>query len=111
MNELNLISLSDRELDAIQTEYPFLIRDDLKADTYFGQASDVACVAVQAALVASEDLDEDVVYEITRALFENKEELAEGNSKLGVLDPAAASVSTIPLHPGAEKYYKEIGVL
>ena len=110
-NELNLVSLSDSELAAIRAEYPFLVQDNLPAGTYTGQANDVVCVAVQAALVASEELSEDVVYEITKGLFENKAELEAGHAKFGFLDPAVASIGTVPLHPGAEKYYKEIGVL
>ena len=110
-NELNLVSLSDSELAAIRSEYPFLVQDNLPAGTYTGQANDVVCVAVQAALVASEDLSEDVVYEITKGLFENKAELEAGHAKFGFLDPKVASIGTVPLHPGAEKYYKEIGVL
>ena len=110
-NELNLVSLSDSELAAIRSEYPFLVQDNLPAGTYTGQANDVVCVAVQAALVASEELSEDVVYEITKGLFENKAELEAGHAKFGFLDPKVASIGTVPLHPGAEKYYKEIGVL
>ena len=110
-NELNLVSLSDSELAAIQTAYPFLVRDDLKAGTYTGQANDVVCVAVQAALVASENLSDDVVYEITKGMFDNKADLEAGHAKFGFLDPAVASVGSVPLHPGAEKYYKEIGAI
>ena len=110
-NELNLVSLSDSELAAIQKEYPFLVRDDLKAGTYTGQAKDVVCVAVQAALVASETLSEDLVYELTKGMFDNKADLEAGHAKFGFLDPAVACVGSVPLHPGAEKYYKEIGVI
>ena len=110
-NELNLVSLSDDELAAIRAEYPFLVQDNLPAGTYTGQADEVVCVAVQAALVASEELSEDVVYEITKGLFDNKAELEAGHAKFGFLDAKVACVGTVPLHPGAEKYYKEIGVL
>ena len=111
-NTLNLVSLSDDELKAIQAEYPFLIRDDLKAGTYTGQDKDVVCVAIQATLVASKDLSEDVVYELLKAMFDNKDALTEGHAKFGFLDPTSASAgATVPMHPGAEKYYKEVGVL
>ncbi len=110
-NKLNLVSLSDSELAAIKAQYPFLVRDDLKAGTYTGQEKDVVCVAVQAALVASKDLSDDVVYELTKAMFDNKADLVAGHAKFGFLDAKVASVGTVPLHPGAEKYYKEIGVL
>ena len=54
----------------------------------------------------------DLVYKMTKALFENADEIAVGHPKGSELDPeySVASIS-IPLHPGAEKYYKEIGVL
>ena len=110
-NELNLVSLSDSELAAIRTEYPFLVQDNLPAGTYTGQTGEVVCVAVQAALVAAKDLSEDVVYEFTKAMFDNKADLVAGHAKFGFLDAKVASIGTVPLHPGAEKYYKEIGVL
>ena len=110
-NELNLVSLSDDELAAIRAEYPFLVQDNLPAGTYNGQDKETVCVAVQAALVASKELSEDVVYEITKGMFDNKADLEAGHAKFGFLDAKVASVGTVPLHPGAEKYYKEIGVL
>jgi len=110
-NELNLVSLSDDELAAIRAEYPFLVQDNLPAGTYTGQDKETVCVAVQAALVASKELSEDVVYEITKGMFDNKADLEAGHAKFGFLDAKVASVGTVPLHPGAEKYYKEIGVL
>ncbi len=111
-NTLNLISLTDEELAAIQEAYPFLIRDDLPSTTYTGMTGDVVCVAIQATLVASKDLSEDVVYELLKAMFDNKDALTEGHAKFGFLDPEAASAgATVPMHPGAEKYYKEVGVL
>ena len=111
-NTLNLVSLTEDERAAIQAEYPFLIRDDLKAGTYTGQDSDVTCVAIQATLVASEELSEDVVYEFVKAMFDNQADLEAGHAKFAFLDPTSASAgATVPLHPGAEKYYKEVGVL
>ena len=110
-NELNLVSLSDSELAAIRAAYPFLVQDNLPAGTYTGQDKEVVCVAVQAALVASENLSDDVVYEITKGLFDNKAELTAGHAKFDFLDPATAGIGSVPLHPGAEKYYKEIGAI
>ena len=111
-NTINLVSLTEDELAAIQSEYPFLIRDDLKAGTYTGQDNDVVCVAIQATLVASETLSEDVVYEVLKGMFDNQEALTAGHAKFGLLSAESASAgATVTMHPGAEKYYKEIGVL
>ena len=110
-NELNLVSLSDEELAKITAEYPFLVQDNLAAGTYSGYDKEVVCVAVQAALVADETLSEDAVYELTKAIFENQEELTKGHAKWGLLSTDTCLENTAPMHPGAEKYYKEIGVL
>lgn len=110
-NELNLVSLSDEELAKITAEYPFLVQDNLPAGTYSGYDKEVVCVAVQAALVADETLSEDAVYELTKAIFDNQAELAEGHAKWGLLSTDTCLDNTAPMHPGAEKYYKEIGVL
>lgn len=54
-------------------------------------------------------LSEDVVYEFVKAMFDNKDALTEGHAKFVFLDPEAASAgATVTMHPGAEKYYKEI---
>lgn len=111
-NELNLVSLSEDEIAKIRAEYPFLIRDDLPAGTYAGQGSDVACVAVQATLAAADSLSEDTVYEFTKALFDNKDALLKSHAKFAAMDAQKAAESgSVPLHPGASRYYKEIGVL
>lgn len=111
-NEMNLISLTEDEVSKLQADYPFLIRDDLKANTYDGQAEDVTCVAIQAVLVASDELSEEVVYEVLKGMFDHQAELSEGHAKFSLLTPESASAgATVPMHPGAEKYYKEIGVL
>lgn len=68
-------------------------------------------MAVVATYIVSNDLDEDLVYKMTKALFENAEEIAKAHPKGAELDPEyAVSGISIPIHPGAEKYYKEIGV-
>ena len=110
-NELNLVSLSDEELAKITAEYPFLVQDNLQPGTYSGYDKEVVCVAVQAALVADETLSEDVVYEFVKAIYDNQDALTEGHAKWGLLSSDTCLDNTAPMHPGAEKYYKEIGVL
>ena len=107
-NTLNLVSLSDDELAAIQEAYPFLIRDDLAAGTYTGQDADVTCVAIQATLVASEELSEDVVYEFVKAMFDNQDELIKGHEKFNnlKLEDATKGID-VKFHPGAAKFFKE----
>ena len=110
-NKFNMISLTDAALAKINQDYPFLVQDNLPANTYAGIDKETKCVAVQAALVASKDMSEDAVYELLKAMFDNKDALVTAHAKFQFLDAATACKGTVPLHPGAEKYYKEIGVL
>lgn len=111
-NPLNMISFSEEEVSAIQEQFPFLVRAVVPGGTYNGLEEDIVSVGVQSTLVASEALSEDVVYEFVKGLFEYQEELAQGHAWFGGMEPnVACNSATIKLHPGAEKYYKEIGVL
>ena len=107
----NMPSLSEEAVSYLTTNYPFLVQDNLPANTYTCVADETVCVAVKAVFTASKDLSEDVVYEITKAMFDNQADLAKAQAKFGFLSPEGAVAGSFDLHPGAEKYYKEIGVL
>ena len=107
----NMPSLSDEAVSYLTTNYPFLVQDNLPANTYTCVADETVCVAVKAVFTASKNLSEDVVYEITKAMFDNQADLAKAQAKFGFLSPEGAVAGSFDLHPGAEKYYKEIGVL
>ena len=68
----NMPSLSDEAVSYLTTNYPFLVQDNLPANTYTCVADETVCVAVKAVFTASKDLSEDVVYEITKAMFDNQ---------------------------------------
>ena len=108
----NMPSLSDEAVAYLTSNYPFLVQDNLAGDTYpCLNGEEIVCVAVKAVFTASKDLSEDVVYEITKAMFDNQADLAKAQAKFGFLSPEGAVAGSFDLHPGAEKYYKEIGVL
>ncbi|MBN1152723.1 MAG: TAXI family TRAP transporter solute-binding subunit [Dehalococcoidia bacterium] len=90
--------------------YPFYVQQSLASGTY-GMASDVTTVAVQAMFAVRSDLSEDVVYDMTRILFTELDELRTAHTKGNEvsLDTALDGMS-LKLHPGAVKYYKEAGV-
>jgi len=84
----------------------------IPAKTYEGQDKDVPSVAIKNALVTSESVSADTVYKMTKALFENTETLAAAHNaaKAIKLEDGPKGLA-VPLHPGAEKYYREKGVL
>jgi hypothetical protein len=84
----------------------------IPAHTYEGQDVDVPAVAIQNFLVTHTGVSEDVIYKMVKAVFENKEQLVAAHTAAKAIDKENAVKSVpIPLHPGAEKYFREIGVL
>lgn len=111
-NAIHLLEVDDEHAAKLMEQYPFYTQYSVPANTYKGVAEDVKTVAVVATYIVSDQLDEDLVYQITKALFENADEIAAAHPKGAELDPEySVSSISIPIHPGAEKYYKEIGVL
>ncbi|MBI5896918.1 MAG: TAXI family TRAP transporter solute-binding subunit [Desulfobacterales bacterium] len=93
----------DKHIDAF-----ILSPAKVPANTYKGLTEETKTVAVNAVLIASSQLKEEVVYQLTKALFENQPELAAAHAKGAELSlPAAVKGVSIPFHPGAVKYYKE----
>ena len=110
--EFDMISLTPEAVEYLTTNYPFLVQEDLPAGTYEGVDTETICVAVEAALVASTDMSEDAVYELTKTMFENLEELGTSHAKFQLVSAEkAAENGSVPMHPGAEKFYTEKGVL
>ena len=88
------------------------IQATIPAGTYEGQDTDVQTAAVVNYLVTHADVPDDVVYAMTKGIFENLDDLgaAHAAAKDIKLEGAAANPPA-PLHPGAEKYFKEAGAL
>ncbi|WMI81439.1 TAXI family TRAP transporter solute-binding subunit [Anaerotignum sp. MB30-C6] len=110
--DINLLTIDDEHAEALMSEYPFYTKTIIPGGTYSAVADDVQTLSVRATLITANDVTEDAIYELTKALFENKDALANSNAKFEELDPNAATQGiSVPFHPGAEKYFKEIGVL
>jgi len=110
--EIKILPIEDTMISILTAKYPFLSAAVIPANSYKGVTTDVKTVAVNAVLIAHPKLSESVVYDLTRALFEHQAELAAAHAKGKVLSlRGAATGVSIPLHPGAAKYYREKGVL
>jgi hypothetical protein len=107
-NQIRLLNIAPDMVDKLAARYPFLSAAKVPANTYKGLAEEVNTVAVNAVLIVSSQMKEDVVYQLTKALFENQKDLAAAHAKGAELSlPAAVKGVSIPFHPGAVKYYKE----
>jgi len=95
-----------------KTNDPAYLPATIPANTYRGQTTDAPSAAVQNYLVTHEGVSDDVVYGMTKALWTNLDALAAAHSAAKAIDPKhALEGMPVPLHPGAEKYYKEAGLI
>ncbi len=84
----------------------------IPANTYGGQTADVATAAVQNYLVTHSDVSEQTGYDLTKALFDNLDQMTAAHAAAKVIKlDAAAATAPVPLHPGAARFYREKGVL
>ena len=112
-NDFVILSIGETEMQYLKDNYGYYTEYTLTAGTYGDkQTEDATTVAVKATLIAADDLSEDVVYKVTKGIFENIEAIKATHAKGAELsaDNGVQGVS-IPFHAGAEKYFKEIGKL
>ncbi|MCO5100049.1 MAG: TAXI family TRAP transporter solute-binding subunit [Burkholderiaceae bacterium] len=84
----------------------------IPANTYQGQAADVPTAAIANFLVTHEGVSEELGYKMTKALFENLDQMVSAHAAAKQISLQNATKGMpVPLHPGAEKYYREKGVL
>ena len=84
----------------------------IPANTYPGQTSDVATAAISYFLVTQGDVRDELAYDMTKALYDNLDALAAANAAAKTIQRHNAIAGMrIPLHPGAERYYREVGVI
>jgi TRAP transporter TAXI family solute receptor len=107
-----LLEIDDPHAAQIIAKYPFYTKLIVPGGSYRGNPNDVQTLTVKATLIAKKDLPEDVIYNFTKSLFSNKAEIQAAHAKGAEIDPgyAVAGIS-VPFHPGAERYFKEIGAL
>ncbi|NLM00519.1 MAG: TAXI family TRAP transporter solute-binding subunit [Treponema sp.] len=107
---LVLISVDGEEAEKICEKYAFYTKTVIPAGTYKGSDTDVAALAIKATLAVSASLDETIVYNLTKALFEHQADLAQAHAKGNDLsvEKAVTGIS-IPFHVGAAKYFAEVG--
>lgn len=109
--DIKLLSLDDDIAESIVDEYPYYERLVIPAGTYNGVDYDVETLQLWTALAVNKNMSDETAYELVRVLMENVEEFQEVHSVAGDISLENAAKAPIPFHPGAEKYYKEHGVL
>jgi len=110
--EIILLEINEAHAGELISKHPFYTRLPVFAESYNGQANDIMTVAIKATLIVNAKLPEKKVYQLTKALFENKPVIEAAHTKGKELSPTyAVGGISVPFHPGAEKYFKEAGSL
>jgi hypothetical protein len=108
-----LVPIDGPQVEALLQEYKFFAKDVIPQGTYEG-VPETPTVSVGAQWVVGAEIDEDLVYGITKALWHDNARilLDDGHAKgrAITLETALDGIG-IPLHPGAERYYREVGLL
>jgi uncharacterized protein len=112
--EIVLVPIDGEQAAAIREEYTFFAENVVPAGTYEGVETDVPTLAVGAQWVTNADQPEELIYEITKALWnESTRAMFDAGHQKGReirLETALDGIG-IPLHPGAERFYREQGVI
>ena len=103
-----LVPIDGAIADKLMADSPFYTAYNIPAGTYPGQTADVTTVTVKATLIVSTSASEDVVYNLTKAIFDNIDDIKAAHAKGAELSlENATSGMTAPFHKGAAKYFAE----
>ncbi|GKH51667.1 MAG: TAXI family TRAP transporter solute-binding subunit [Oscillospiraceae bacterium] len=111
--DYHLISFTDEQLDEILKLSDSYFRYTIPAGTYANQNEDIHTFAIANYIFCRADLEEDVVYQFVKCMYDNLSSVEEIHSiiKGNVALENVTYGMTAPMHPGAEKYFKEVGAL
>lgn len=105
---VEFIDVPDDIRDKVIQETPYWVPFNIPADFYSNQPNEVRTYASWNIVAVHQDLDADLVYQMTKALFEHKEDLLAVRATMQTMAPENAKYILIPLHDGAKKYYDEV---
>lgn len=110
--DIRLIPLADDDFIKLKEVSPAYLKNIIPANTYSGQTEDVPCLGNMQHIIVNKDLDEEFVYQMTKAIVENLPEIGATHVVYKILTPELMAQDLgIPMHPGATRYYKEIGAI
>ena len=111
--EIQVLDMTQEEIDTVLAGNAAYIQTTIPAGTYTGQTETANTFGVKCLIIVTADMDEDLVYDLCKAMNEHTEEMAAGNALLkDMTDPSfLCTQMPIPLHDGAQKYYSEQGLI
>ena len=108
--DIKIIPLSEDEISTVLAAQPYWSSGTIPGGVYKNHDEDIPCITFGNFFMANKDMDEELVYNLVKATFENKAEIEKVDKNAAGIDVANFGFLTMPLHPGAQRYYEEIGV-
>jgi len=105
-NKVSIIPVSADKAEALIKKYPYYAVDVIPAGTY-GLEAEVPTVSVLAMIAVKKDLPEDLVYEMTKAIYDNTEKISHAKGTFIKAETGLNGIN-IEVHPGAQKYFDEV---
>ncbi len=110
--DVNIVPITGPQAEKLIEKYPFYAKQTVDGGIYKGNDEAVPTVSVMAMLSARADLEDDIVYSILNAMYSDLPQLKKAHAKFKDIEMEKGLVGMgIPLHPGAEKYFKEKGMI
>ena len=109
-NEINLLTMTQEDFSKLLEAYPYWTQGVIPKGTYKAAKEDIHVISLWNFAVAHKDLPEDLVYDMTKSTFEVLPQLANAVKDMAKTKPEDILYSSVPLHKGAIKYYREIGL-
>ncbi|MEW6048401.1 MAG: TAXI family TRAP transporter solute-binding subunit [Bacillota bacterium] len=109
---IKIVPVDEPSFASLRQRYPFYAREVIPPGVYKGVDAPVPTVAVRAIMVARAELEDEIVYKVLKAIFNDLDTLytAHAAAKQITLEKALDAMP-VPLHPGAEQFYREAGLL
>lgn len=109
-HKLNIYSLTEAERKKLQEVHPYYQTYKIEKNTYKALKTDLDTVTIFNFLICKKDLPEDFIYHVVKKTFKNRDRLAEAHQMFKQTKPENVYYINVPLHPGAERYYKEMEI-
>ncbi|MEM6481221.1 MAG: TAXI family TRAP transporter solute-binding subunit [Pseudomonadota bacterium] len=111
--DASVLAWSDETIDAMIDEFPYYAKSVIPANAYRGQDADVTTWGLAATLVASANADEEVIYNMVKSVFDNFEDFKAQSTLYTHISREGSVVNgrSVPFHPGAERYFREVGLI
>ncbi|WP_426350236.1 TAXI family TRAP transporter solute-binding subunit [Alloiococcus sp. CFN-8] len=109
--DMALVQADTEVLEEVVKEHPYFSPHIIPAGTYKGIDYDTNTLKIMTTIFTNSQTSEEAIYDFVKAALENIDNYVNSHEVVKEITPESAADMVIPLHPGAEKYYKEIGVL